>query len=149
HRFPNALSIYPNGTLKGNGSIEGSVAIMGSLSPGAPIGQLAITGSLVFDFNSTAYFELNKAAGTNDNIVGLTNVQYQGSLIVTNLAGTLANGARFPLFVSTRYFPSAFTNIVLPPLDPGLKWRNKLMMDGSLEVITIPTRDFGEDVSHF
>ena len=149
HTFPNAVTVYPNGTLKGNGSIAGSVFIMGLLSPGASIGQLAISRSLAFDFDSTSFFELNKAAGTNDNIVGLTNIQYQGSLIVTNLAGTLANGDRFPLFTSTRYFPSTFTNIVLPPLDPGLKWRNKLMMDGSLEVLTIPTRDFGVDVSHF
>ena len=63
-----------------------------------------------------------------------------GTLLVTNLAGTLANGDSFRLFEFTSRLASAFTNLILPALDPGLKWRNKLMMDGSLQLITIPTR---------
>ena len=83
-------------------------------------------------------------------MVGLTNLFYHGTLLVTNLAGqTLANGDSFRLFEFTSRLASAFTNLFIPSLDPGLKWRNKLMMDGSLQVLTIPTRDFGVDVSHF
>jgi GH25 family lysozyme M1 (1,4-beta-N-acetylmuramidase) len=149
HSFANGLSISSNGQLKGSGSVAGIVSVSGTLAPGASVGRLAIAGSLTFNTGSTASFELDKAAGTNDSVVGLTNLFYNGTLMVTNLGGTLANGDRFDLFDYTNRQASAFTNLVLPALNPGLKWRNKLMMDGSLEVLTIPTRDFGVDVSHF
>jgi len=41
---------------------------------------------------------------------------------------------RFRLFVATGYF-GAFTNLALPPLDPGLSWENNLSVDGSIRVI--------------
>ena len=48
--------------------------------------------------------------------------------------GALVAGDRFRLFVATGYF-GAFTNVVLPPLDPGLDWENSLTGDGSIGVI--------------
>ena len=46
----------------------------------------------------------------------------------------LAPGDRFQLFVSGAYMGS-FTSLTLPPLGPGLGWTNKLLVDGSIEVV--------------
>jgi hypothetical protein len=42
--------------------------------------------------------ELNKQGGTNDRVQGMTSVNYGGTLVVTNIAGTLIPGDSFPLF---------------------------------------------------
>ncbi len=62
-----------------------------------------MSGILDLAAGSTNIFEINKTLATNDTIAGLTSVIYGGSLIVTNLAGTLAPGDSFKLFTSTNY----------------------------------------------
>src|SRR6185295_18205386 len=58
--------------------------------------------------------------------------------IVTNLGpSALAPGDNFRLFNATSY-AGAFTSITLPPLDFGLTWTNKLLVDGSIEVLPGP-----------
>jgi hypothetical protein len=62
-------------------------------------------------------------------------ISYGGTLTVTDI-GTdlLAAGDRFQLFSATP-FSGSFASINLPPLGPGLDWDNKLLVDGSIEVI--------------
>src|SRR5262249_37002844 len=86
HNVGSGLFVQSNGLLKGNGTITGDLILEGTLSPGSSIGKLAIHGTLSMNSSPVSYFELNKAAGTNDSIVGLSNVFYRGTLIVTNLA---------------------------------------------------------------
>ena len=54
---------------------------------------------------------MNKSTVTRDRFIGLSSVTYGGTLTVTNLGGTLANGDSFQLFSSTAY-SGAFTSIV-------------------------------------
>ena len=141
----NSLVISNNNFLTGNGTINGNVTNNGTMSPGASVGQITIAGALVLNSSSSNYFEINKSSVTNDNIAGLNNVVYGGTLVVANLSGSLTNGDTFQLFKATTYSGS-FTSIVLPPLAAGLFWRNNLLVDGSIQV---SGRDFGVDVSHF
>jgi fibronectin-binding autotransporter adhesin len=131
------------GNLVGNGSIGGAVVIGSgaTLSPGdSAIGQLTMTSSLQLDFGSTNYFEIDKANGNNDAILGLASVSYSGDLIVANLGGPLAAGDTFVLFAATpgTYF-GTFNTITLPTLPTGLVWNtDNLLVDGSISV-TGPT----------
>jgi hypothetical protein len=128
------------GTLSGNGNLAAGVTINpgGTLSPGASIGQLTVPNTLVLASGSITIMELNKAAGTNDSIIGLTSVGYGGMLIVTNLAGILKGGDAFKLFDSAPgTYSGAFESFELPPLDPRLFWdTNSLLVDGTLRVAT-------------
>jgi hypothetical protein len=134
HRFVDGLVVLPNGTLEGNGTIQGSVSVSGILSPGSGESQLVVTGLLGLFFTSTTVMELNLVDDLHDSIVGVDELRYGGTLQVTNRIGTLVAGDRFPLFGANVYIGS-FDNLILPPLDPGLAWTNKLQVDGSIEVI--------------
>ncbi len=94
-----------------------------------------MSGILDLAAGSTNIFEINKTLATNDTIAGLTSVIYGGSLIVTNLAGTLAPGDSFKLFTSTNYSGS-FSSLALPAVGTGLVWKNDLLVDGSIQVIS-------------
>jgi hypothetical protein len=87
----------------------------------------------------------NGAVLTNDQIQvapGAGTLLYRGSLVVSNLGPTaLAAGDRFPLFSASSY-GGGFTNIILPPLASGLDWTNKLLVDGSIEVVSVPLPGF-------
>jgi hypothetical protein len=95
-----------------------------------------MTSSLQLDFGSTNYFEIDKANGTNDAVVGLSSVVYGGVLIVTNLGGTLAEGDTFKLFeAAPGSYSGAFESITLPGLSGNLYWHtNNLAVDGTLSV---------------
>ena len=133
------------GTLSGIGSLGGTVDIQpgGILSPGASIGQLTMTSSLTLQSGSTNVMELNKSLAANDSIVGLGSVSYAGTLVVTNLAGTLAQHDTFTLFVAApgNYF-GAFDTLDLPTLGTGLAWDTSgLLVDGTIKVVG-PTLNF-------
>jgi hypothetical protein len=79
---------------------------------------------------------LNAATGTNDEIVAGT-LSYGGTLIVSNLGGTLTNGATFQLFGSPAYPATSFGSITLPALNTGLGWQTNLTVDGTIKVVTV------------
>ena len=77
---------------------------------------------------------------TNDQIQLNNNgtLTYGGSLVVSNLGpAALLPGDRFQLFIAGGYAGS-FSAIALPPLPVPLNWTNKLLVDGSIEVIAPP-----------
>jgi len=129
------------GTLSGNGSLGAGVTVNpgGTLSPGASIGRLTIPSTLVLASGSITIMELNKAAGTNDSIIGLTSVSYGGTLIVSNLAGALKGGDTFKLFDSAPgTYSGAFESFQLPPLDPRLFWdTNSLLRVATASITSI------------
>jgi autotransporter-associated beta strand protein len=133
-----AVTVLNGATLQGNGTLGGGVVVNlgGVLSPGASVGRLSMTSSLQLDFGSTNYFEIDKANGTNDAVVGLSSVVYGGVLIVTNLGGTLAEGDTFKLFeAAPGSYSGAFESITLPGLSGNLYWNtNNLAVDGTLSV---------------
>ena len=128
------------GVLGGTGTIAGAVTILaaGTIAPGTSIGALTISNSL--NLLGATVMELNAAARTNDIVRGLTTVSYGGTLVLSNLAGTISTSNAFKLFSANGYV-GAFT--ALTPASPGagLVWNtNTLATDGTLRIVsTSPT----------
>jgi hypothetical protein len=80
--------------------------------------------------------EIDKANLTNDSATVTGTLTYGGSLIVTNLGGTLAAGDTYKLF-NFSGSSGSFASVTLPPLAGGLGWTNKLSVDGSIGVIAV------------
>ena len=131
-----AVNVY-GGTLAGTGTLNGPTAIFGGiLSPAGNgvIGTLTISNSL--SLQGTLAVDINKTAGTNDLITGLTAVTFGGTLAVNNLSGTLTTSDSFKLFSAGSYGGS-FTNITPATPGSGLLWNtNTLTTDGTLRVAT-------------
>ena len=124
--------------LSGNGLIIGPVNLQGNATLAAgstSIGVLSISNTLTFAAGTTNFARLNKSTGTNDSVRGLSQVNYAGTLVATNLAGTLAANDKFTLFSAGAYTGS-FTTLTLPTLGSGLGWSNSLAIDGSIQVVT-------------
>jgi hypothetical protein len=87
---------------------------------------------LTLQAGSTTRIELNKAALTNDQVRVVGALTYGGSLVVTNLGGTLWAGDSFRLFnaSSTSGF---FTATNLPALPNGFNW-NWNPASGTLDI---------------
>jgi autotransporter-associated beta strand protein len=131
----NVVTVAPTALLGGNGTINGPVTVSGALQPGNNnIGKLTINS--VVTLMGTTTMEINKAAGTNDAVVGATTMGYGGTLTVNNLAGTLAAGDTFKLFGAWAYMGS-FTATNLPALSAGLAWDTSgLVVDGTIKVVS-------------
>jgi len=149
------VSVY-GGALSGSGTVGGAVAIQPNaiLSPGdSGIGQMTMSGNLTLQFGSTNVMEINKTTGASDSIVGLQYVIYGGTLVLSNLSGTLADGDVFKLFdaVPGTYYGD-FNFYVLPALGPDQYWdTSQLMVDGTIRVFTPRPiiQSFGIDGSNF
>lgn len=144
HSFTNTVTLRSNATLAGNGIVSNVIIMQNGarLVPGPAQGGigkmfLGLPPSLQ---QGTVVMEISKNGTvlTNDQIQLAGTVTYSGSLIVSNLGPTaLESGDRFRLFSATDY-KNVFPSLILPPLAPGLAWANKLVVDGSIEVIGIP-----------
>ncbi len=134
-----AVTVAAVGTLAGNGIVGGSATINGRLSPGNSVGTLSFSNSLTFTATGSAFMEISKSPKTNDLVKVRTTLTYGGTLIVTNLAGTLAVGDSFKLFDATSYV-GFFSSFNLPPLGGGLAWdTSALNSSGILTVIAVAT----------
>ena len=144
HGYTNGLLVANRGTLAGFGIIVGALTVSsgGTLSPGDGIGTLIVTG--LANLQGTTVMEAFKfgASPFNDLVQVSNMVIYGGSLTVSNVGvAAFAPGDNFKLFSAPAYAGS-FLSLNLPPLDAGLGWTNKLLMDGSIEVIRVPTPGF-------
>jgi autotransporter-associated beta strand protein len=139
----NTVSVR-GGILAGNGTISGAVTVYpsGILAPGSnTVGVLTINNSLAL--GGISFIEINKAALTNDVILGVSSLTYGGILDVVNLGGTLAAGDSFRIFYATNYNNSSFATANLPPLGTGLAWSTtNLTVNGSLSVFAAATPRF-------
>lgn len=134
------VTVKTNATLGGNGTIGGPVTVQAgaTLSPGIGIGwigRMAISNTL--SLAGTTAMDLNKTAATNDQVRGITTLTYGGTLVVTNLAGTLAVGDSFKLFDAAHYTGSF---AVISPTTPGIGiiWdSSRLNVDGTLKVVQV------------
>ena len=80
--------------------------------------------------------ELSKAASTNDHVLGATSLTYGGTLVLTNLAGTLAVNDSFTLFVAGSYH-GAFSSVVSETPGQTVTWDvNQLAVNGTVKVAT-------------
>ncbi|HEX5219685.1 MAG TPA: hypothetical protein VFZ59_08970 [Verrucomicrobiae bacterium] len=160
HAIAGDVIVSANGLLTGNGSIGGvsivTVSSGGTVSPGDSIGRIVFASSFVNgapSLQGTAIMEISKNGSilTNDQIQVNAALAYGGSLVVTKLGtNVLVGGDRFKMFDAVSYAGS-FANITLPPLAPGQSWTNKLLLDGSIEVLdprprvtTLPVSGVGQ-----
>ena len=121
-------------TLAGSGKILGpvSIAAKGMLAPGSGgIGELTISNSLVLA--GSTVMELNQATHANDRVRGATSVTFGGSLVVTNLAGSLTVGDTFTLFEANAY-QGSFATVSLPPLPLEMHWDTRGLTRGVIAV---------------
>ena len=111
------------GALTGTGVINGSVVVQGAavLKPGVSdsLGEtLTINNNLTLA--GTTIVQIG-AAPACDSIAGVVNINYGGTLIVTNATGaTLTAGNTFNLFSASGTKLNNFTSVVLLPADPTL-----------------------------
>ncbi|HWQ93763.1 MAG TPA: hypothetical protein VN673_19025 [Clostridia bacterium] len=137
HAFAQGLVIAPNASLLGTGAITGTLTVQpgGALAPGLPLGRLTLSNSPALQGATLMDLARTGATRTNDQIQVTAPLAYGGQLLVTNSGpDPLALGDRFQLFLAPAYSGS-FNFIELPPLPYYLAWTNKLLLDGSIEVI--------------
>jgi hypothetical protein len=103
--------------------------------------DLSAVGAFNLDNNVTLLpgavcsLKLNEGAGTNDIIQGVNEFTFGGTLVLTNLSGTLAAGNSFKLFSATNYTGS-FSAIVPATPGAGLAWdTTQLTANGTLNVV--------------
>lgn len=126
------------GTLAGNGAISNAVVVQagGTLSPGASLGILTVTGPLTLA--GTTRMELKKTTtgmGTScDQVRGIGALTYGGTLSVTATGDPLTYGDTFTLFEAGS-FADQFAALELPSLGANLRWdTSRLTVDGSITV---------------
>jgi fibronectin-binding autotransporter adhesin len=130
------VTVSASGTLGGSGTVGGATTMNGKLAPGNnAIGTFTCNGNVTFSASGTAGIEINKTAGTRDLLDVGGMLTYNGTLHVTNLAGTLASGDSFKIFDATTYTGS-FATFNLPPLSAGLIWNTAaLTTSGTISVV--------------
>ncbi len=142
----NTVTVTTNGTLAGTGVINGPVTVNGggAISPaGAGVtGTLTVSNNVTFQPNGRAVMEINKSPVANDLLIAkntnATTITFNGTLAVTNLAGTLAAGDSFKLFSATNY-SGTFTSIQPPQPAIGLVWNtSQLYTAGILQIGAVP-----------
>lgn len=109
------------GTLGGNGTVAAPVTVGtgGTLAAGANIGTFTISSTLTFHLGATNFTKINATTSASDLVQGFPGATYAGTLVVSNLAGTVTNGQSFQIFSAggTGGFGS-----ITPALTGGLNW---------------------------
>jgi len=111
------------GYLEGAGVIGGPVVVQSgaTLYPSNSLGTLSLSNMLTLQAGSTTLIEVNAATSGHDTIQGMSGATYGGTLVVTNLDGTLAVGQSFPVFHAASA-SGDFASITPKPA-AGLRWR--------------------------
>ena len=138
--FGAALTLVNAQRLQGNGTLAGNLTagVGSTVSPGLAlgtsvplVGDLTVTGAA--DLEGTTRMELNAALDTND-VLRAGAIDFGGTLMLQNLAGTLNPGDSFRLFDAVSYNGS-FASIIPATPGPGLAWDlTTLVLDGTLRI---------------
>ena len=118
------LTISGGTRLGGNGTINSAVTLPSgaTLAPGdGGPGTLTVNAGTTLQSGSTTLMEISKSPLANDQLRVSDTLTYGGTLVVTNLSGTLAAEDAFQLF-SAPSVSGAFDATDLPPLPGGLAW---------------------------
>ena len=121
----NTVTVAANGAFGGIGLISGAVTVLagGTLLVGPTndtIGTLTLASNLVLSAGSFTAVKVDKGNGVWDQVAGLNRAAYGGTLVVTNLTGTLALGDSFPVFTAASY--SGNFNAIAGSPGAGLAW---------------------------
>jgi len=130
------MTTVSNGVLAGSGSIAGpaTVASGGTITLGGTntVSTFSVGGNLMLNPGSTTIIRIDKALQTNDQLQVTGALNYGGTLILTNLAGTFVSGDSFQLFKAGSYSGN-FSTVILPPLN-GLAWYTNGLTNGTLTI---------------
>jgi rhamnogalacturonan endolyase len=132
-----AVTVNSGGTLSGNGIIAGPVTVNsgGSLAPGS-LAPLTVSNTVTLAAGSATVMLIRASPLTNASVNVIGALAEGGTLVVTNVGGTLANGQQFHLFSATN-FTGAFAGTVLPALTGKLVWNtSQLNTSGILSIVT-------------
>jgi len=131
-----AVTVNNNGTLGGHGTISGALTVQagGALLPGGALTVLTVNNNVTLQPGSTTVLEISKTPQTNDQLVVAGALTYGGTLIVTNLSGTLAAGDAFQLFEAGST-SGTFNSNSLPSLSPGLAWNTSNLSSGVISIV--------------
>ena len=105
------------GALGGNGVVNGPVNVTSGML--APAGTLTINNILTFAATGQALMSVNADTSGADLVQGITTANYDGTLILTNTAGTLTNGQTFQLFSAAAH---SGTFATIQSTDGGATW---------------------------
>lgn len=122
----NSVTVYSGATLGSTGTISGPLVVQagGMLMPGTGV----VTNEILTVNNSvqlagTVQMQIAKSGVTpvNDQVVGVTDITYGGTLVVTNADNsTLAAGDTFTLFTASGTKTDNFTSVQVEPSSMGL-----------------------------
>ncbi|HSU56452.1 MAG TPA: autotransporter-associated beta strand repeat-containing protein, partial [Candidatus Dormibacteraeota bacterium] len=135
--LPSGTFVLAGGTtLGGNGVINCPVTLPSSstLAPGDPFGTLTVNNTVTLQSGSTTRIQINKAIGTNDQLRVVGALNCGGSLIVTNVDGTLWAGDSFKIFNASSTAGS-FSSVTLPSLPAGFYWQF-VLATGTINVLS-------------
>src|SRR6185436_19489949 len=141
HSFASGLTVRSNALLDGSGTIIGTVTVLsgGLAAPGlftGNIGKFVLNNPPVLQGVTVMDASKNGSTLTNDQIQVAGSLTYDGRLVVSKVGPTaLSAGDQFPLFSASSYGGS-FSSITLPALGAGLIWTNKLLVNGSIQVLS-------------
>jgi len=134
-----SVTVNNTAALAGSGIISGATSVNsgGSIAPGSGgIGTLTINNTVTLGAGSTTHIEMNKTSGTKDLLDASGALTYGGTLVVTNLNGSLVDGDSFKIFDAGSYAGS-FSSLNLPPLAPSLMWyTDTLISSGTISVVS-------------
>jgi autotransporter-associated beta strand protein len=143
--FPDpVLTLLGGQTLSGFGTVTGLVqTVIGStLAPGSvsAVGTLTVTGVTGTNtLNGTTMMKLKKSSHANDQLAVSGSLAYGGTLVLTNLSGSLVVGDSFTLFSAAGGYSGTFAGLI--PSRPGfpafgLAWNtNNLAVNGTLSIV--------------
>ncbi len=85
--------------------------------------------------SGTLKMNINKGGSPNSSSLNCWSqtMPYGGSLIVTNVGGTLALGDTFTLFPTVG--SGVFASVTLPAVPNGLAWQDHMALDGTISII--------------
>ncbi len=131
------LTLASGEELSGFGTVTGAVVAAGSskLAVGSAqnIGVLTISSNTVL--NGTTMVKVDKGNAVNDVLSVGGGLIYGGTLVVTNLSGTLNINDSFPVFTAANGFTGNFTSVQPAIAGPGLAWDiSTLATDGRLRL---------------
>lgn len=132
------LTLVNAGTLGGGGTLAGPLTVNpgGTLSPGASLGVFTVSNAV--SLQGTTFMELNAATQTNDVLRSSGNISFGGTLVLTNLAGTLTTNSSFKLFHAPTC-SGAFAQITPASPGAGLQWdTSSLTSGGTLKLAVAP-----------
>lgn len=141
---PGPVTVASGAALGGLGTVHGPVTVLagGALGPGGGVGRLTISNDLTLQPGSLLWMELDKAAGTNDQLRVTGTLRRGGILIVTNRSGNLTVGDRFLLWEAGAV-TAQWDEVRLPTLPDGLEWK----LDEVTGTLTVESAPSAEPVS--